>query len=75
MMSLTADQMAKAKAEAKELLEYSIFVSAATLAVDLDAIDGEYQNPYESMKESNADLFESHESLRLQIAALNRLNS
>lgn len=72
MISLTTEELAKAKAEAKELLEYSIFVTAATLAVDLEAIDGEYLNPFS--KDESGALWESHESLRLQIAALNKLN-
>lgn len=74
MISLSPEKLAAAKAEAKELLEYSIFVTAATLAVDIESIDGEYANPHVRVDGANNDLFEAHESLRAQIAAFNLLN-
>lgn len=70
MITLTQGKLDQAKAEAKELLEYSIFVTAATLAVDLDEIDGSYTNPYAYEEGSNNELYYAHESLSRQIAAL-----
>lgn len=75
MISLSPEQIAKAKAEAKELLEYSIFVTAATLAVDLEAVDGEYENPFTEGESVDNSLFWAHESLRLQIQAFNSIAS
>lgn len=63
-MNLSEPQLAKAKQEAKELLEYSIGVLGIALGVDVSTIDGSYDHeiPEESLE------YASHESLKRQVA-------
>ena len=68
-MALTAEQVAAAKAEAKEFLEYSSQVLCQILGVDPTAVTASYTNPVAS----GDALYESHECLRIQLAALGAL--
>lgn len=63
-MNLSEAQLAKAKQEAKDLLEYSIVVLCATLGIDVSTIDGSYEH---DLPESHPE-YASHESLKRQVA-------
>jgi hypothetical protein len=63
-MNLSAEKLAKAKQEAKELLEYSIGVLCVSLNVDPSTIDGSYEH---SFPDSHPE-YAAHESLKRQVA-------
>ena len=68
-MALTAEQVAAAKAEAKEFLEYSTQVLCLSLGIDPTTVTASYTNPVAS----GEPLHESHECLKVQLAALGAL--
>jgi hypothetical protein len=63
-MNLTEAQLAKAKQEAKELLEYSIGVLCMTLGVDVSTINDSYDHDF---VEGHSE-YAAHESLKRQVA-------
>ena len=63
-MNLSEAQLAKAKQEAKELLEYSIAVLCMALNVDVSTIDDSYDH---NVLEGQTD-YMAHESLKRQVA-------
>ena len=63
-MNLSEAQLAKAKQEAKELLEYSIGVLCMSLGVDVSTIDGSYEHDFAEGHSEHA----AHESLKRQVA-------
>lgn len=63
-MNLSEAQLAKAKQEAKELLEYSIAVLCAALNVDISTIDDSYEHDF---SETHSE-YAAHESLKRQVA-------
>lgn len=63
-MNLTEAQLAKAKQEAKELLEYSIGVLCMTLGIDVSTINGSYDHDF---VEGHSE-YAAHESLKRQVA-------
>ena len=63
-MNLSEAQLAKAKQEAKELLEYSIAVLCMALNVDVSTIDDLYDH---NVLEGQTD-YAAHESLKRQVA-------
>jgi len=68
-MALTVEQVAAAKAEAKEFLEYSTQILCYTLGVDPATVTASYTNPVAV----DDAFYESHECLRIQLAALGAL--
>jgi hypothetical protein len=68
-MALTVEQVAAAKAEAKEFLEYSSQVLCHTLGVDPTTVTASYTNPVAV----DDAFYEAHECLRIQLAALGAL--
>jgi hypothetical protein len=77
-MALSAEQLAKAKAEAIQILEYSIYTIAFTLGVDDDDLEPNMANPIDlSINENSALLaqYDAYECLKLQLAALVRLQA
>lgn len=63
-MNLSEAQLAKAKEEAKKLLEYSIGVLCMTLGVDALTIDESYDH---GLAEGHSE-YAAHESLKRQVA-------
>ena len=63
-MNLSEAQLAKAKQEAKELLEHSIGVLCFLLGVNVSAIDGSYDH---DLAEGDSE-YDTHESLKRQVA-------
>jgi hypothetical protein len=77
-MALSAEQLAKAKAEAIQILEYSIYTIAFTLGVDDDDLEPEMVNPIDlSINENSALLaqYDAYECLKMQLVALARLQA
>ena len=77
-MALSAEQLAKAKAEAIQILEYSIYTLAFTLGVDDADLEADMVNPINLAVEENTALLAQHdgyECLKLQLAALARLQA
>jgi hypothetical protein len=75
-MALTPEQLAKAKAEAIQILEYSIYTLAFTLGVEDDDLKADMENPVDlSVDENNALLaqYDAYECLKMQLVALARL--
>jgi|TARA_B100000029_G_scaffold496733_1_gene563415 hypothetical protein len=68
-MALTDAQVAAAKAEAKEYLEYSTQVLCLALGVDPATVTASYTNP----ETSGTEFYVAHECLRKQLAALGAL--
>jgi len=63
-MNLSESQLAKAKQEAKELLEYSIGVLCIALGVDVSTINDSYDHDF---AEGHSE-YAAHESLKRQVA-------
>lgn len=63
-MNLSGAQLAKAKQEAKELLEYSIALLCFSLNVDISTIDDSYQH---GVAEGHSE-YAAHEALKRQVA-------
>ena len=77
-MALSAGQLAKAKAEANQILEYSIYTLAFTLGIQDDDILPDMENPIDMSLAENSTLaaqYDAYECLKLQLAALARLQS
>lgn len=77
-MALSAEQLAKAKAEAIGILEYSIYTLAFTLGLDDEDLSSDIANPIDMSLSENSSLAAQHdayECLKMQLAALERLKS
>ena len=77
-MALSAEQLAKAKAEAIQILEYSIYTLAFVLGVEDTDLEPGMENPVNlSVDENNALLaqHDAYECLKMQLAALARLQA
>lgn len=77
-MALSVAQLAKAKAEAIEVLEYSIYTLAFVLGIDEEDLDVNLVNPVDMSLSENSSLAAQHdayECLKMQLAALARLQS
>ena len=70
-MALTAAQISEAKAEARDFLEYSIYVLCITLDIDPVDVTGTMTIP---VSEDHAD-YDSWQALKRQAAALESLDS
>ncbi|NDB03245.1 MAG: hypothetical protein EBY38_06225 [Flavobacteriaceae bacterium] len=66
-MALTTEQKNKAKTEAIEFLEYSIYSLALVLGVDPETLDENFENP--ETQESDLARWKSFNSLIAQLAA------
>jgi hypothetical protein len=77
-MALTPQQLAKAKAEAIQILEYSIYTLAFTLGIEDEDLDADMANPIDMSLAENSSLAAQHdayECLKMQLAALARLQA
>ena len=77
-MALSAGQLAKAKAEAIQILEYSIYTLAFALGIQDDDLIPDMENPIDMSLAENSALaaqYDAYECLKLQLAALARLQS
>ena len=77
-MALSAEQLAKAKAEAIQILEYSIYTLAFALGVEDADLEADMVNPINLSVEENTALlaqYDGYECLKLQLAALARLQA
>jgi hypothetical protein len=77
-MALSTEQLAKAKAEAIQILEYSIYTLAFTLGIEDEDLDSDLENPIDMSLAQNSALAAQHdayECLKMQLAALARLQS
>jgi hypothetical protein len=77
-MALTPQQLAKAKAEAIQILEFSIYTLAFTLGVDESDLEFEMENPVDLSVDGNNALlaqYDAYECLKMQLAALARLQA
>ncbi len=75
-MALSAEQLAKAKAEAIQILEYSIYTLAFVLGVEDEDLNENMTNPVDlSLNENTALLaqYDAFECLKMQLVALARL--
>jgi hypothetical protein len=70
-MALTQEQKQKAKNEAKEYLEYSIYTLSLILGVDPEVLDENFINP--ESQEVDVARWKSFESLIKQIQAYSAL--
>lgn len=77
-MALSAEQLAKAKAEAVQILEYSIYTLAFVLGIEDEDLNADLINPVDMSLAENSSLAAQHdayECLKMQLAALARLQS
>ena len=77
-MALSAGQLAKAKAEAIQILEYSIYTLAFSLGIQDEDLQPDMENPIDMSLAENSTLaaqYDAYECLKLQLAALARLQS
>jgi hypothetical protein len=77
-MALSAEQLAKAKAEAVQILEYSIYTLAFALGIEDEDLNTDLVNPVDMSLAENSSLAAQHdayECLKMQLVALARLNS
>ena len=77
-MALSPERLAQAKAEAIQILEYSIYTLAFTLGVEDDDLEADMVNPVDlSINENSALLaqYDAYECLKMQLAALARLQA
>jgi hypothetical protein len=75
-MALSVEQLAKAKAEAIQILEYSIYTLAFVLGLEDDDLNVDLVNPVDMSLAENSSLAAQHdayECLKMQLAALARL--
>lgn len=70
---LSAERIAQAKEEARDLLEYSIYMLCMAYGVDIESIGDSYDIPF-ALTEYNGTDYNNHVSLQKQVAALTRLN-
>lgn len=68
-MALSAEQTAKAQAEAREFLEYSILVLCSCLNIAVETLEDPYTVPVDETDE----YYEAHLALSRQVAALAKL--
>lgn len=68
-MALSPQQVEKAKADARELLEYSVYVLSVMLAVDVSSLSGDFAIP---VPEGDAS-YHAYECLVRQVRALELL--
>ena len=68
-MALSAEQIAKAQAEAREFLEYSILVLWSCLNIAIEELGDTYEVPVTS----DDEYYEAHLALSRQVAALAQL--
>lgn len=69
-MALTAEEVAAAKAEAKEYLEYSTYVLCLSLGLN----PADVNDPYTVPVEADDVLYSAHNCLRVQVAAHSALS-
>lgn len=62
-MALSAEQIVQAKNKAKDYVEYSLYVLALLLNVDLEDIDENSTNPIDP---SNVETYNAYECLLMQ---------
>jgi hypothetical protein len=77
-MALSAGQLASAKAEATQILEYSIYTLAFLLGVEDGDLEPDMENPVDMSLAENSALvaqYDAYECLKMQLAALARLQS
>lgn len=77
-MALSAEQLASAKAEAIQILEYSIYTLAFTLGVDDEDLEAGMTNPIDLSIDENSALlaqYDAFECLKMQLVALARLQA
>ncbi len=77
-MALSVQQLAKAKAEAIQILEYSIYTLAFVLGIEDKDLSVDIDNPIDMSLTENSSLAAQHdayECLKMQLAALARLQS
>ena len=78
-MALSTEQLAQAKAEATQILEYSIYTLAFTLGIEDEDLEPDMENPItDIILSENSALsaqYDAYECLKLQLAALVRLQS
>jgi len=77
-MALSVEQLASAKAEAVQILEYSIYTLAFTLGIEDEDLEPDMENPIDMSLSENSALvaqYDAYECLKLQLAALVRLQS
>jgi hypothetical protein len=75
-MALSAEQLAKAKAEAVQILEYSIYTLAFVLGIENEDLNADLVNPVDMSLAENSSLaaqYDAYECLKMQLAALARL--
>ena len=75
-MALSAAQLVKAKAEAVQILEYSIYTLACGLGLEDEDLNVDLVNPVDMSLAENSSLAAQHdayECLKMQLAALARL--
>lgn len=69
-MALSAEKIQKAKDEARQYLEYSIYVLAIMLAVDVESLSSDFEIPVE---ESDST-YGAYSSLLKQVRALEAIS-
>lgn len=77
-MALSAEELASAKAEAIQILEYSIYTLAFALGIEDEDLQPDMVNPIDMSLADNSSLTAQHdayECLKLQLAALIRLQA
>jgi hypothetical protein len=77
-MALSVEQLASAKAEATQILEYSIYTLAFLLGVEDGDLEPGMENPVDMSLAENSALaaqYDAYECLKMQLAALARLQS
>jgi hypothetical protein len=77
-MALSTEQLAKAKAEAIQILEYSIYTLAFILGVEDSDLNPDIVNPIDMTLSENSALtaqYDAYECLKMQLVALARLQA
>lgn len=77
-MALSAEQLDNAKAEAIRILEYSIYTLAFVLGLEDTDLEPDMENPIDMSLAENSALaaqYDAYECLKMQLAALARLQS
>lgn len=71
-MALSEEQKQKAREEARQYLEYSIYVLALSLGINPEELDENFENP--ETPESDMARYKSFNNLIRQIESLSRLS-
>ena len=77
-MALSAEELASAKAEAIQILEYSIYTLAFALGIEDEDLQPDMVNPIDMSLAENSSLtaqYDAYECIKLQLAALIRLQA